>query len=280
VLKLRDGIIELYRKAATSVPPDVEEALKSAYASVESPRGKESLGAILENIRTARQSVQPVCQDIGVPVFSVKIPRGLSHVEMRNTVREATVLATEKVPLRPNAIDILTDENSGDNTGIGFPVIYLEETDDDTLKIDLMLRAYGCENAGQTYRLPNEELKAARDLEGVRKCVLDAVMKTKGEGCPPYILGVGIGAADDQVSVLAGQQLFRKLNDRSEFPAIAELEKRLLDEINRSSEGMEGVGCEPVALGVKIGVNHRHTSSYCVSISVSCWASRRARLIW
>jgi fumarate hydratase class I len=280
VLKLRDGIVELYRKVATSIPPDVEAALKNAYASEESSRRKESLAAILENIRTARQSVQPVCQDIGVPVFAVKIPRGLSHIEMRNTVREATVMATEKVPLRPSAVDILTDKNSGDNTGIGFPIIYLEETADDTLKIDLMLRAYGCENSGQTYRLPNEELNAPSDLEGVRACVLDAVMKTKGEGCPPYILGIGIGAADDQVSVLAGQQLFRKLNDSSELPAIGELEKRLLDEINRSGEGSQGLGGKASALGVKIGVNHRHTSSYCVSVSVSCWACRRARLIW
>ncbi|HAM50616.1 MAG TPA: fumarate hydratase [Nitrospiraceae bacterium] len=280
MLKLRDGIVELYRKAATSVPPDVEEALKSAYASEESPLRKESLSAIIENIRSMRQSAQPVCQDIGVPVFSIKAPRGLSHIELKNTVREATVLATQKVPLKPNAIDILTDKNSGDNTGIGFPIIYLEETADDTLKIDLMLRAYGCENAEQTYRLPREELNASRDLEGVRKCVLDAVRKTKGKGCPPYVLGIGIGAADDQVSVLAGQQLFRRLNDSSEYPAIGELERNLLDEINRLGNGAEGFDGKTVALGVKIGVNHRHTSSYCVSVFVSCWASRRARLIW
>lgn len=280
MLKLRDGIVELYRKAATSIPPDVEEALKSSLAVEDSPAAKEALGLIIDNIRTARQTAGPVCQDTGVPVFHVKTPRGLSQIELAKTIREATAIATEKVPLRPNAIDIITGENTGDNTGIGFPIIYFEETREDTLRLELLLKDAGCENAGQIYSLPVKELGAERDLEGVRRCVVDAVRRAKGKGCPPYTLGVGIGAADDQVAVLARQQLFRRLNDFSEYPAIADLEKRLLTDINELGIGPHGLGGRTTAIGVKIGINHRHAASYWVSVSVSCWASRRARLIW
>lgn len=276
MLKLRDGIVELYRKAATSIPPDVEEALKSAHASEEDPEVREALSKVLENIRISRRTEGPVCQDIGVPVFYITVPRGLSHIEIKNTVREATAIATEKIPLTPNAIDILTDRNSGDNTGIGFPIIYIEETTGDALKIDLMLKDSGCENVGDLYRLPFQALNAHMDLEGIRKCVLDAVAKNLGKGCPPHIIGVGIGATDDQVAVLAKRQLFRRINDCSEYPAIAELERKLLDDINRPGFGAG----KTTAIGVKIGINHRHTASYCVYVFISCWSIRRARLIW
>lgn len=280
MLKLRDGIVELYRKVATSIPPDVEEALKTAFAREDGPLAKEALGIILENIRLARQTARPVCQDTGVPTFYVKIPRGLSQLSLRDTIKEATVMATEKVPLRPNAVDILLDKNSGDNTGLGFPVIYFEETSDDTLKIDLMLKGSGCENAGQTYKLPVEELMAQRDFEGVRRCVLDAVHKAQGRGCPPYTIGVGIGAAKDQTAILAKQQLLRRLSDTNEFQPVAELENRLLKEINQLGIGPLGFGGKTTALGVKIGINHRHPASYLVDVSVCCWANRRGRLIW
>lgn len=279
MLKLRDGIVELYKKVATSIPPDVVEALKNAHAA-EDGLAKESLGIILENINTARQSERPVCQDTGIPVFHVRMPRGLSQNSMKATILDATVIATGKVPLRPNAVDILTDRNSGNNTGAGFPVIYIEEVSEDRLRIDLMLKGAGCENAGQTYKLPLEELNAQRDLDGVRRCVLDAVFKAQGRACPPYTIGVGIGGAKDQVSILAKHQLFRRLTDTSEIPEIAALESRLLSEINSLGIGPMGLGGKTTAIGVKIGTNHRHPASYFVEISVSCWANRRGRLIW
>lgn len=281
MLKLRDGIVELYRKVATSLPPDVEDSLKAACVSEKKgSNSRYALEVILENIRIARETARPICQDTGVPVFYVKTPIGLSQIELEKTIIEATRIATEKVPLRPNAVDIITDKNTGDNTGIGFPVIYFRETPDSTLSIDLMLKGSGCENVGQTYKLPKEELKADRDLDGVRKCVLDAVYRAQGRGCSPYTIGVGIGAAKDQVTRLAKEQLMRRLTDTNNIEVLFKLEKRLLKEINTLGIGPLGFGGKTTALGVNIGVNHRHPASYFVDISVCCWASRRGRLIW
>lgn len=281
MLKLRDGIVELYRKVATSLPPDVEEAIRDALSrEAEGSTARSNLEVILENIRLARETARPICQDTGVPVFFVKIPVGLSHGELLNTITEATRIATEKVPLRPNAVDVLTESNSGDNTGDGFPVIYMEESNASTLTIDLMLKGGGSENVGQLYKLPSEELQAQRSLDGVRRCVIDAVQKAQGKGCPPYILGVGIGAAKDQVTRLSKSQLMRKLNDQSKSEPIARLEQTLVNEINQLGIGPMGLGGKTSVLGVKIGVHHRHPASYFVDVSVSCWALRRGRLIW
>jgi fumarate hydratase class I len=281
VLKLLDGIVELYKKVATSLPPDVEEALKSSLPQEsEGSTAVSSLSVILENTKRARDTARPICQDTGVPVFYVKVPFGLSQNELKQTILEATREATQKVPLRPNAVDIITDKNSGDNTGEGFPIIYFEETPSGSLIIDLMLKGGGSENVGQTYKLPLEELGAQRNLEGVRACVLDAVQKAQGKGCPPYIVGVGIGAAKDQVARLAKEQLMRKLNDINKIDELARLEMLLLTEINELGIGTMGLGGRKTALGVKVGVNHRHPASYFVDVSLGCWAMRRGRLIW
>jgi fumarate hydratase, class I len=281
LLKLRDGIVELYRKVATSLPPDIEEAVKAAHAQeADSSTAASTLAVIAENIKRARETFRPLCQDTGVPVFYVKVPVGLSHNELRSTILEATREATQKIPLRPNAVDVITEKNSGDNTGEGFPVIYFEETSGGTLTIDLMLKGAGSENAGQMYKLPLAEINAQRDLEGVRRCVLDAVQKAQGRGCPPYIIGVGIGATKDQVTRLAKEQLMRKLTDVNKAGELAELEQQLLGDINSLGIGPMGLGGKATALGVKIGVNHRHPASYFVDVSVGCWAMRRGRLIW
>lgn len=246
----------------------------------EGSQAKESMTIILESIRLSRQTSRPICQDTGMPVFFVKIPKGLSHKDIKETILEALRLATAKVPLRPNAVDVITEKNTGDNTGIGFPTIYFEESEDTSLIIDLMLKGSGCENQGNTYKLPDPKLNAERDLEGIRKCVLDAVQRAQGKGCPPYTVGVGIGGSKDQVAKLAKEQLLRKLPDKNSYDSLRSLEEKLLREINLLGIGPLGLGGVSTSIGVKIGVNHRHPASYFVDISIACWANRRGRLIW
>jgi fumarate hydratase class I len=278
-MKLRDALVDLYRKAATSLPLDVEAALRSAYKK-EVSTARSVLSVLLENVRIARKTERPLCQDTGVPVFYIKVPIGVSQRELRNTILEATRIATREVPLRANAVDVITERNSGDNTGIGFPIIYFEETKKGRLIIDLMLKGAGSENVSQLYRLPDIELQAERNLEGVRKCVLDAVNRAQGKGCPPYIIGVGVGAAKDQVSRLSKWQLLRNLQDRNKNEDLSKLEKKIMHDCNKLGIGPLGLCGKTTTIGVKVGVNHRHPASYFVDVSVCCWADRRARLIW
>jgi fumarate hydratase class I len=143
-----------------------------------------------------------------------------------------------------------------------------------------MLKGAGSENIGQLYKLPMEEIGAERNLEGVRRCVLDAIYKAQGKGCPPYIITVGIGASKDQVTRLSKEQLLREIEDVNSHKTLSAFEKRLLRDVNRLGIGPLGFGGKTTALGVKVGVNHRHPASYFVDVSVSCWADRRAQLIW
>ena len=286
MLKLRDGIVELYRKVAISVPKDIEEALNATCSKKTDVLTRSSLECALKKVSFSRAGSCPICEDTGFPVFFVKVPMGLSHRAIREVIVDATRLATQRVPLTPNAVSSITDMNSGDNVGDAFPLVYIDETDEKTLTVDLMLKSGQSENLGQIYKLPDLlnlggiEVTAGRDFDGVGKCVLDALSKARGEGCPPYIIGVAIGGARDQVTFMSKKQLMRRLQDVHPDPAIASLEVRILEEINSLDSRPPWTAGQTATLGVKIAAAHRHPESYFVDVSFACWAHRRGRLIW
>ncbi|UCC91255.1 MAG: fumarate hydratase, partial [Candidatus Aenigmatarchaeota archaeon] len=154
------------------------------------------------------------------------------------------------------------------------PVIHFEESD--KFGVELLMKGGGSENVSGIYSLPDPELKADRDIEGVRKCVLDAVMKAQGEGCPPYILGVALGGSLEEVANLSKRQLLRKLDDENDDSELVKFEKELLREINKLGIGPSGLGGKTTALGVKVTKSLRHPASFFVGIAFSCWALRRA----
>ncbi len=280
MLRLRDGIVELYKKAATSIPSDIEESIISQLKNETSQIAVNTLNIILENIRIARAEKKPVCQDTGVPYFYVKVPKCLGQQRIKDIIIDATRIATEKIPLRPNSVDIIFDKNTGDNTGLDFPLIHMEEIEDGNLEIALILKGGGSENIGITYRLPDESIGAERNLEGVKRCVMDAVLRAQGRACPPYIIGVAVGGSRDHVAYLSKLQLLRRLNDRNQIKELMDIEEDLLEKINSLGIGPCGFGGKTTCLSVKMAVSNRHPASYFVDVSFSCWALRRAKLIW
>ena len=279
---LTELFVELIRRAATDLPADVEVALRAAKDR-EQP-GSAAAGAletILENVALARANATPVCQDTGVPIFYVRHPLGISARRLRVQVEEAIAEATRRAYLRPNAVDPLTGRNSGNNLGVGFPSFHFEEAEwqEDRLEVDLLLKGGGSENVGAQYKLPYAPLQAGRDLEGVRRVVLDAVYQAQGKGCAPGVLGIAIGADRGTGYVHAKEQLFRPLQDTNTVPELEALEERLLRECNELGIGPMGFGGRTTVFGVKIGAYHRLPACYFVSIAYMCWACRRAQMV-
>jgi fumarate hydratase class I len=277
---LIDHFTELIRQASTDLPADIEAALREAQAREEpgSPAAR-ALEAILKNTALARANSTPICQDTCVPTFYVHYPQGVSTRQLQAQIEAAVVKATERTYLRPNAVDALSGRNSGNNLGIGLPVLHFEEWEEDVLKIDLLLKGGGSENVGAQYRLPSALLEAGRDLEGVRRVVLDAVHQVQGRGCAPGMLGIALGSDRGTGYIHAKRQLLRPLDDSSPVPELTTLEKRLLCECNELGIGPMGLGGRTTVLGVKIEAYHRHPACYFVSIAYMCWACRRARMI-
>ena len=273
--------LELIRRAATDLPADIEAALRKARAEEDDGSAAQTtFDAILENVRMSRAASTPICQDTGTPIFYVYYPTGWSTLELKKQIRMAVAEATAKAFLRPNSVDTLTGKNPGNNLGEDFPYFHFEEWEEPHLKVDLMLKGGGCENVGAQYSLPDTRLDANRDLEGVRRAVLDAVHQAQGMGCAPAVIGVAVGGDRGSSYIKSKEQFYRPLDDVNPDPRLADLETRLTREANTLGIGPMGFGGKTTVLSVKIDSLERLPASYFVTASYMCWADRRRSLIY
>jgi len=275
-MDLKKSILELIRRAATDLSPDVEKSLTEAYQREdENSPAKNVFKTILENVRMARENNTPICQDTGSLVFYIDFPVGSVEKEYREAAEAAAKEATALQYLRPNAVDPITGKNSGNNVGVNAPYFHFHQWDRDEVRIRLMLKGGGSENVGIQYKLPHPPLKAGRDLKGVRKLIIDAVTQAQGLGCAPGVIGVGLGGGRDTSFTLSKEQFFRKIGERNPDKGIAELEVSLYNDLNTLGIGPMGFGGKTTVLEVFIASQARHPATYIVSVSYTCWAFRR-----
>ena len=273
---MREQLLSLVVKTSIDLPHDVEAALEKALSLSENGSGEASaLRTMLSNAAMAREKRMPICQDTGTLMFVVEASSTLKRNAFQKAAEWAVAEATRLGVLRQNCVNSLTGKNTGNNLGVGSPVVHWHETDGAVSRVTLMLKGGGSENMGIQYSLPDSTLGAGRNLEGVRRCVLDAVHRAQGQGCAPGILGVCIGGDRATGYVESKLQLLRKIGERSPEPELAELEERLLKEANSLGIGAMGFGGKTTLLDVFIGWRCRLPASYFVSISYMCWCCRR-----
>ncbi|MBB6177057.1 fumarate hydratase class I [Anoxybacillus tengchongensis] len=277
--KFQESMYKLIVETSTKLPKDVRRAIaKAKLRENAGTRAAMSLATIVQNIQMADENVSPICQDTGLPTFKIKVPVGVNQMEMKEAIRRAIAQATKDGKLRPNSVDSLTGENSGDNLGIGLPVIKFEQWEKDYIDVCLILKGGGCENKNIQYSLPCELEglgRAGRDLDGIRKCILHAVYQAQGQGCSAGFIGVGIGGDRSAGYDLAKEQLFRPVDDVNPNEDLRKLEEYIMEAANKLGIGTMGFGGETTLLGCKIGVMHRIPASFFVSVAYNCWAFRR-----
>ncbi|MBN1946882.1 MAG: fumarate hydratase [Bradymonadales bacterium] len=279
-MDLTEVFVELTRRCATDLAPDVCGAIQAAVErEVEGSTARSTLEAILANVEVARTTSTPICQDTGTPVLWVSYPSRFSQLELEHQMLAAIRKASALSYLRPNAVDAVSGKNSGDNTGILFPTFHFHQWERRELQVEMMLKGGGSENVSIQYSLPDSSLKAGRNLEGVRRCVVDAVFRAQGQGCAPGFIGVGIGANRDTGYEVAKRALMRPADHEHPNPDLAALERRLLEDLNQLEIGPMGFGGRTTALGVKVGFAHRLPACYFVSVAYTCWALRRNTVI-
>ncbi len=268
-----EKLVNLIRETSSSLGEDVEKALRRqlrAERAAGNAAAVLNLSTILENVALARKRGTPLCQDTGTLTFfvDISIRRRVTVKLLRKAVAEATRLGY----LRKNTIDSVTGKSFDDNCAEGAPVVHYVEGAGRG-EVTLLMKGGGSENMSRQYSLPDAALGAGRDMEGVRKCILDAVVRTQGYGCAPGFLGVCIGGDRATGYEVAKMQLLRTLDEKGgEFVA---LEKRILKEANSLGIGPMGLGGKTTLLGVKIASRTRLPASFFVTVAYLCWAARR-----
>jgi len=269
---IEDATVELIRRAVTRLPEDVMMALERAADAETEAGAKRELQAMIANVREAGRCTLPMCQDTGIPLFFVSIgPFLVKNLEdiLASAVRRATVEA----PLRKNVVHPLTRNNSGDNTGVEIPHVSYSFHDTDYMEIAFMPKGAGSENMSGLAML-----NPSQGLPGIKKFVVESIVKAEGKPCPPAIVGVGIGGSSDMCMAMAKRALLRPVGSESHDKELARLESELLEMINRTGVGPMGLGGRCTALAVHIESASCHTASLPVGLNIQCYAARRATM--
>ena len=271
---LRETLVKLIEKGVAHIPGDVAIALQAAHRKERNGIAKANISLIIKNIELAKSKTVPICQDTGIPVFYVKIGRRCDHVfDIEAELRHAVGIATSKSILRPNIVNPLSRENSGDNSGAGVPVIHYSLFDGGHIEITFVPKGAGTENMSALCMM-----KPGSGEKEIEKLILEKVKAMGGKPCPPYILGIGIGGTSEKCMELAKIASIRQLQETNKDPRLALLEKRLLSIVNATGIGPMGLGGSATALAVNIESASCHTATMPVAIAVSCWADRRSSI--
>ena len=268
---------QLYIKALCDLPPDVREALKKAYARETNPAARSVFEAMFKAIDIADTKKTLLCQDTGLPIYKIMVGSkyAWNGAKIKQALYEGAKRATKEFPFRSSSTHTLTRINPQTSVGPGLPVTYLDFTEDtEDLNILMIPKGSGSENMSKMQMFyPQHGIKA------VKKYILDTVIESGANPCPPGIIGVGLGGTSDLVVKLAKDAIARPVGQRSSDPMLAEMEQELEDAINATGRGPMGLGGDVSCLAVHIEAAYTHITQNPVAVNTQCWPARRARAI-
>ena len=262
-------IKRLFLEANTCLGADVLGALQTSLALEESAIGRQVLTRMLENAAVAREESAPICQDTGLAIVFVELGQDV-HVAGRllnAAIEEGVRQAYEDGFFRKSVCDPLTRANTGDNTPA---VIHVEMAAGDRVRLTVMPKGGGSENMSSVAML----LPTA-GREGIRRHVVEAVLKAGPNPCPPVIVGVGIGGSIEESLIIAKKSLLRPLGQKNNGDErLKELEQDILADVNRMGGGPQGFGGTVSALAVHVEMKPCHIASLPVAVNIQCHVAR------
>lgn len=271
----KDEIINVVKKmcieANCIVPDDMLDVFKKFRETEKSPIGRETLDQIIENARIGKDENMPTCQDTGLAIFfveigsDIKIDGGLHKLE--EYINEGTRQGYEEGYLRKSVVEHPYKRvNTKDNTPA---IIYYKPVAGDKLKIKFTSKGGGSENMSKV-----NMMKPADGREGIKKWIVEAVTIAGANPCPPTVLGIGIGGNFEKAAIMAKEALFRNIGERHPDPDIAALEEEILEEVNKTGVGPQGLGGSTTSLEVFINYAPCHIASMPVALNINCHAQR------
>ncbi|MFN4132783.1 MAG: fumarate hydratase [Candidatus Hadarchaeales archaeon] len=266
----REKIVEMIRRAETSLPLDVVRKLRRCMKAEKSKIGRMQLQMMLENLQLAGRKSAPICQDTGVFTFFVKGWRKLPF-DVEASIKRAVEEATEKIPLRRNLVDPLSRKTVVAASAGWQPAVHLIGSGDGEVEVELLVKGAGTENYTKLFML-----RPTASEDEILRTVLEVLEAAGGKICPPVIVGVGIGGSPENAILLSKIALLRPLGRRSRDGAVAEMERRIEVAAGKLGIGPMGLGGKCTVLEVHVEKAPCHTAALPVGVSFQCWVARRA----
>lgn len=250
---------------------DMKESLEKAIKDEKSELGKKILNQLDENLKIASKEMIPICQDTGMAVFFIEIGQDVHFegINLEDAINEGVRQGYEEGYLRKSVVsDPILRENTKDNTPA---VIHYSIVPGDKVKITFAPKGFGSENMSRIFML-----KPSDGIEGVKEAIFTAVKEAGPNACPPMVIGVGVGGTFEKCAILAKKALTRPVNENSNIPYVAEMERELLEKINKIGIGPGGLGGTTTALAVNINTYPTHIAGLPVAVNICCHVNRHS----
>ena len=265
------NVREMCIEANHYLSADMEQALKQAVDTEMSPLGKQILCQLQDNLQIAAEDQIPICQDTGMAVVFVEIGQEV-YVEgglIGEAINEGVRQGYQDGYLRKSVVrDPILRENTKDNTPA---VIHYDIVQGDRIQITIAPKGFGSENMSKVFML-----KPAEGIEGVKDAILTAVRDAGPNACPPMVVGVGIGGTFEKCAILAKKALTRPVGVHSQIPYVCDMEKELLEKINKTGIGPGGLGGSTTALAININTYPTHIAGLPVAVNICCHVNRHS----
>ena len=274
VATITQNIKEMCIEANHFLTDDMKKVFNQAVDSEESPLGKQVLCQLKENLQIAGDDMIPICQDTGMAVVFINVGQEvhLTGGDITDAINEGVRQGYVEGYLRKSVVkDPIYRENTKDNTPA---VIHFSIVPGDKVDITVAPKGFGSENMSRVFML-----KPADGIEGVKDAILTAVRDAGPNACPPMVVGVGIGGTFEKCAWMAKKALTRNLDEESDVPYVRELEKEMLEKINKLGIGPGGLGGTNTALAVNIETYPTHIAGLPVAVNICCHVNRHSHRV-
>ena len=271
---ITDNIKEMCIEANHFLTDDMKNVFEKAVKNEESALGKQVLGQLEENLKVAGEDMIPICQDTGMAVVFINVGQDvhLTGGDITDAINEGVRRGYVEGYLRKSVVkDPIYRENTKDNTPA---VIHFNIVPGDKVDITVAPKGFGSENMSRVFML-----KPADGIEGVKEAILTAVKDAGPNACPPMVVGVGIGGTFEKCAYLAKKALTRDLNEESPVEYVRNLEKEMLEKINKLGIGPGGLGGTQTALAINIETYPTHIAGLPVAVNICCLVNRHSHRV-
>lgn len=265
------SVRELFLKANQTLPRDLENAIIAAKTGEDSALASQALGVICDNLVEAEKHGIPICQDTGMAIVLAEIGNEVFvDGDFEKAVNDGVSEAYFDGKLRCSVVSdpLFERKNTENNTPA---IIYTRIAKGDKIKLTALPKGFGSENKSRI-KMFNPSAKP----EDIVDFVVETVRLAGSMPCPPLVVGVGIGGSFDYAAFLSKKALARDISVKNPDARYAELEERMLEEINALGIGVQGFGGKTTALAVNIEQYPTHIAGLPVAVNISCHVTRHA----
>lgn len=267
---IEEAVKELFVSANYALSDNAKACISAARERESAPLAKSILSKLEDNLDAAKELDIPICQDTGMAIVFAEIGNEvfIEGNDFTSAVNEGVRRAYTEGYMRCSVVGdpFYERKNTNNNTPA---IIYTDIVKGDKIKITALPKGFGSENMSAI-----KMFTPSASEKDIINFAVDTVKKAGSNPCPPIMVGVGIGGTFDYSAVISKKALARDPGERNSDPRYAELEIKMLDEINKLNIGPQGFGGDTTALAVNIEKYPTHIAGLPVAVNICCHVMR------